>query len=671
MKHSGDEAFLAGGSEMAEMTRAMDWSDTAVGPPQAWPQSLKTAVNICLSSRYPIVVWWGNPAYTMFYNDGYIPILGVTKHPGWLGRSGRECWSEIWPIVGPMLDSVFVTGEATWSEDLLLVMHRNVPREENYFTFSYSPIRDDNGAIGGIFCACYETTGRVVGERRLRILRDLSRAGAEAKTAEDACDVAAETLAGNSADIPFALFYLLDDDGRHARLAATTGLEAGSVAAPHRIDLGDKTDASWPLRRVIDTAAADLVKDISEKFGPLPGGPWPESPEAALIVPIAAPGQSGPTGFLISGLSPRRVLDADYRSFLDLVAGHIGTSIANARAYEEARERAEALAAIDRAKTAFFSNVSHEFRTPLTLMMGPLEDALAQSDGLAPEDRERLELAHRNSLRLLKLVNTLLDFSRIEAGRIQASYVATDLPAFTAELASVFRSAVERAGMKLIIDCPPLSETVYVDREMWEKIVLNLISNAFKFTFEGEIEVSLRQVDSTVQLTVRDTGTGIPADEIPSLFERFHRVKGARGRSYEGSGIGLALVQELIKLHGGSVRVESEVDRGSRFIVSIPLGKAHLPAQRIAASRSLASTGLRTEAYIEEVLRWLPDTIAPLGDESAKHLLEYSDADGLGSLPATCAPRLTPYFARRRQCRHARICAAAPVPARIRGRGSP
>ena len=244
------------------------------------------------------------------------------------------------------------------------------------------------------------------------------------------------------------------------------------------------------------------------KFGSLPGGPWPELPEAALIVPIAAPGQTGPTGFLVSGLSPRRVIDADYRSFLDLVAGHIGTSIANARAYEEERKRAEALAAIDRAKTAFFSNVSHEFRTPLTLMMGPLEDALANPDALPAEDRERLELAHRNSLRLLKLVNTLLDFSRIEAGRIEASYEPVDLAALTAELASVFRSTIERAGMKLVIDCSSLSEPVYVDREMWEKVVLNLISNAFKFTFEGEIEVSLRRVDHAVQLTVRDTGTG-------------------------------------------------------------------------------------------------------------------------------------------------------------------
>src|SRR5262249_43462352 len=220
------------------------------------------------------------------------------------------------------------------------------------------------------------------------------------------------------------------------------------------------------------------------------------------------------------------------------------------RAEEEERRRAEALAEIDRAKTVFFSNISYEFRTPLTLMLGPLEDTLAD-DRLPPQAHDRLEVARRNSLRLLKLVNTLLDFSRIEAGRIQAVYEPVDLAKFTIDLASVFRSTVERAGLKLVVDCPSLSEPVYVDREMWEKIVLNLLSNAFKFRLEGKISVKLglgdwglrieegeergevdekgagksatRNPQSAI-LTVRDTGTGIPEAELPRLFERFHRV---------------------------------------------------------------------------------------------------------------------------------------------------
>jgi PAS domain S-box-containing protein len=605
---TGPEVCLAGGGEMGERIRTFDWSNTAVGPAAGWPQSLKTAVSICIGSRYPIVIWWGNPAYTMFYNDAYISFLGRTKHPGWLGRSGRECWSEIWPTIGPMLEGVFATGEATWSEDLLLVLHRNLPREEGYFTFSYSPIRDDAGQVGGIFCACYETTGRVIGERRLQTLRNLGRTVMEVKSAGEACEVAVQTLAAHSADIPFTLIYLLDSEAQHARLIATTGLEVGSASAPERIAMHESAEsATWPLRRVFDTAATELVADLAARCEPLPGGPWPESPEAALILPIATPGQTRPTGFLVAGLSPRRVVDADYRSFCDLIAGHVGTAIANARAYEEERKRAEALAELDRAKTAFFSNVSHEFRTPLTLMLGPLEQALSAPDGaLAPPQRAELEVVHRNGLRLLKLVNTLLDFARIEAGRIEASYAPTDLAACTADLASVFRSAIERAGLRLVVDCPPLPEAVYVDRDMWEKIVLNLLSNACKFTFAGQIAVRLAWGGAHVALAVRDTGTGIPAHELPHIFARFHRIRDARARTHEGTGIGLALVQELVRLHGGQITVESAVGIGTTFMVTLPTGTAHLPADRLSMTRMLASTALGADAYVQEALHWLP-----------------------------------------------------------------
>jgi PAS domain S-box-containing protein len=284
-------------------------------------------------------------------------------------------------------------------------------------------------------------------------------------------------------------------------------------------------------------------------------------------------------------------------------------------AREEERQRAETLAELDRAKTLFFSNVSHEFRTPLTLILAPVQDALSDSVNPLPGvQRERLELVHRNTMRLLKLVNTLLDFSRIEAGRMEAVYEPTDLAMFTAELASVFRSAIEQAGLRLVVDCPPLPESVYVDREMWEKIVLNLLSNAFKFTLEGEITVRLHLADDYhVTLQVEDTGTGIEPEELPHLFERFYQVRKAKARTHEGSGIGLALVQELIKLHGGTLEVSSTIGVGSCFTVTIPLGTAHLPSDRlqldvgdrITATRTLTSTALGAAAYVEEAERWI------------------------------------------------------------------
>ncbi len=301
--------------------------------------------------------------------------------------------------------------------------------------------------------------------------------------------------------------------------------------------------------------------------------------------------------------SPRRALDEAYQTFFGLVAGQIAAAVSDAQAADAERRRAEALAEIDRAKTTFFSNISHEFRTPLTLMLGPIEDAVASS-GTSESVREQLQLAHRNALRLLKLVNSLLDFSRIEAGRVQASFEATDLAALTSDLASTFRSAIERAGLEFNVDCSVLAQPAYIDREMWEKIVLNLLSNAFKFTLRGSVTVRLQAEGASAVLEVRDTGSGIPQHELPRLFERFHRVEGTVGRTLEGSGIGLALVQELVKVHGGTIEASSELGTGTAFRVRLPLGSAHLPRERIKAVSSQTSAALGAQAFVQEALRW-------------------------------------------------------------------
>ncbi|HEY6923640.1 MAG TPA: response regulator [Steroidobacteraceae bacterium] len=335
--------------------------------------------------------------------------------------------------------------------------------------------------------------------------------------------------------------------------------------------------------------------------------------------------QAPVAGFLVTGLNPYLPFDEEYRGFIGLLADQIAAGIARAHAYQLERQRAEALAEIDRAKTTFFSNVSHEFRTPLTLMLGPVEEA-ANNPKVPAAVRAQLEIAHRNSLRLLKLVNSLLDFSRIEAGRMQASYAPTDLAALTRDLTSTFRSAIERAGLEFHVDSEPLEQPVHVDREMWEKVVLNLLSNAFKYTFTGSITVRLYREGDQATLDVLDTGVGIPQAELPRLFERFHRVEGVMGRTQEGSGIGLALVQELVKLHGGSIEVTSEVNRGTLLRVRVPFGFAHLPADRVKRE---AASGIGTagaQAYVQEALRWMPSSTAtrlrtlpdiPLAVESA------------------------------------------------------
>jgi signal transduction histidine kinase len=251
-------------------------------------------------------------------------------------------------------------------------------------------------------------------------------------------------------------------------------------------------------------------------------------------------------------------------------------------ANRQMRETNVKLSELDAAKTAFFSNISHEFRTPLTLMLGPLDDALADPAMPLPAvHRQRLQLVYDNAQRLLKLVNALLDFSRLEAGRLRGSFAPIDLANLTRELAGMFQQAFDRVGVRLTIDCPVLAAPLWIDKDMWEKIVSNLVSNAFKFTLEGEVTVRLRDDPTHAVLEVSDTGTGIPEAEVARVFERFHRVTGATGRTHEGAGIGLALVRQLVELHGGSVEAASELGRGSTFRVVIPRGFAHLPTEAV------------------------------------------------------------------------------------------
>ena len=301
-------------------------------------------------------------------------------------------------------------------------------------------------------------------------------------------------------------------------------------------------------------------------------------------------------------------------------SGELATAIA------ELREANRKLAELDAAKTDFFANISHEFRTPLTLMLGLLEEELAEPAPLAQPRRDRLRAAHRNSLRLLRLVNSLLDFARIEAGRAQVHFQATDLASLTAELVSHFESAVARSRLTLTIDCPTLPERIYVDREMWEKIVLNLLSNALKHTFEGGISVRLTWLGESVRLTVQDTGVGIAPEELPRLFERFYRIKGAASRTHEGTGIGLSLVRELVRLHGGEIRVESTVGEGSRFHVTVRSGTGHLPAERIEADSATASIGLSTSAQVQEALRWVAELPARDGPSAGSPAAPRRDA---------------------------------------------
>jgi PAS domain S-box-containing protein len=619
--------WLVGGGEMGKLVRSMDWSKTPLGAIDEWPQSLRTTVSLCLASSFPMSMAWG-PHHIQIYNDGYWPICGA-KHPSSMGQDFTECWASPWPVIGDAFESA-LRGETRYLENQWMFLDRHGYLEETCFTFSFSPIRDESGGVGGLFHPVTEVTSKMVGERRIRVLRDLAAGAAGAHSLEDALNASTQVMALHDHDLPFAFVYLVDPEGSEARLAAATGAAPPPVA-PTVIALDVMGQHGWPLARVVKEGCSLQVDDLEGMFGPFVCGPYPETPRTALLLPISLPGGGRPVAVLIAGTSSRLPLDDAYRAFYDLLAGAIVSAAAGACAYAEERKRAEALAEIDRAKTEFFSNVSHEFRTPLTLMLGPLEDELAERTERLPAPRyERLQTAHRNSLRLLRLVNALLDFSRIEAGRIQARYEETDLAAYTRELASTFRSAIEKVGLSLSVECAPLPEAVYVDREMWEKIVLNLLSNALKHTFEGGIEVLLRWRGDFVEFSVTDSGVGIPKAELPRVFERFHRVKGVQARTHEGTGIGLALVQEFVHAHGGTVRVESEEGRGSTFSATVKTGRTHLPPEKIATLFRPPSGPSGTSSFVEEASRWLANEAkvpaeAPAAPVSARSRILWAD----------------------------------------------
>ncbi|WP_440135484.1 ATP-binding protein [Chitinophaga sancti] len=586
--------FLTGGGEMGALIRSHDWASTPLGHYETWPQSLKTCVRIILTSSQPMFVWWG-PELINLYNDPYRSILGG-KHPQGLGVPAAEVWKEIWDAVAPRARVCMEENIGTYDEALLLIMERNGYPEETYYTFSYSPIPGDYGGTNGIICANTDDTLRITGERQLRTLRDLGKSMADTSSDMIVFDHTINIFKQNPHDFPFACIYQLNTE-------TGTASQVGSThenVLPGRIKLDSAVADYWKLPEAIYFNKTLVISNLIDGFGDLPSGAWARSPDHALVIPIHA-GQSKVSALLIVGLNPHRQLDEKYNSFFQLIADQLGSSLSNVYAYEDARKRADSLVEIDRAKTAFFNNISHEFRTPLTLMLGPLEELLGgDKSAFSTKQWADLETMQRNANRLLKLVNTLLDFSRIEAKKAQAQFFPVDLANVTIDLAGSFRSAIEHAGMQLEVDCQPFQDTVYIDRDMWEKIVLNLLSNAFKYTLKGTISVSLREDDGKAVLRVRDTGIGIPAEELPHMFERFHRVRQSGGRSYEGTGIGLSLVKELVLLHEGSIGVESEPGQGSTFIVSIPLGTDHLPAGQVSMQEDNDYFSLLPETFAQE-----------------------------------------------------------------------
>jgi signal transduction histidine kinase len=587
--------FLSGGGEMGERIRNFDWSGTPLGHPETWEQSLKTCVRIVLTSAQPMFVWWG-PSLINIYNDSHAQFMGK-KHPAGLGAKAADVWKEAWDILLPRIESV-QRNEGTYDEALLFVLDRKGYHEEAYVSFCYSPVQGDDGTVKGLFCACSDNTERIVNERAVQTLRDLGAVVFDDKALHVIYRNVADALAKNNKDFPFAIIYEIDKERKKANAVASAGTNNKQYLLPEVIDVQAPTTATAEFCQayVVNKLIISEKHTISQE---LPKGFWKTPATQFVYIPISAVGSDHPYAIIFAALNPYRPFDNHFKQFCELVGERVALEINKMLALEEERKRAEALEQIDKSKTVFFSNISHEFRTPLTLILNPLEELLNQHKGdWGDIEKQHLETVYRNALRLLKLVNTLLDFSSIESGRQQACYVPTDLVTLTRNLAANFRAVIEKAGMQLIIKGDDDLQPVYVDRQMWEKIVFNLLSNAFKYTLAGSITVELTAKDNYAILKIIDTGIGIPEPEVPHLFERFHRVQSTTGRTIEGTGIGLSLIKEFALLHKGDIGVESMPGRGSTFTVRIPLGKEHLPQQQIITDDS--DEIITSAMYVEE-----------------------------------------------------------------------
>jgi PAS domain S-box-containing protein len=505
---------------MAERVEAFDWAGTPLGAMAGWAQSLRTAVDICLHSRFPMFVWWG-PHCTNIYNDAYAPLLGE-RHPSALGRSAPEVWGDVWAELGPEVDAVFHRGEATWNQRRLLQLYRNGYAEEAYFTWSYSPIRGESSEVDGLFCVVTEETERVLGEAQVAdVLRSITDG-----------------------------FFSVDADWRFAlvnpRAEQIIGIPAGNLLGRTLWEVYPTLDAS-PFGPVYRAVARDRVAaSVTALFEP--HDRWYEvrvypSPKGGVLAYF-----TDVTDRTRAELDRERLHDAE-------------------RAARLAAEQA------GRIKDEFLATLGHELRTPLTAILG-WASLIQCGEVTAADVAEGIEVIERNGRAQARIIDDLLDISRIVSGKVHLDMTLLDVP--RAALAAVTGAgpAARAKGVRILSSIDPLEGVeVAGDGNRFEQVLWNLLGNAVKFTpMGGVVQLTVEHVEPNVRITVSDSGEGIEASFLPFVFDRFRQADGSRSRRHGGLGVGLALVKELVELHGGTVTAYSPgLGLGAKFVVDLPV----------------------------------------------------------------------------------------------------
>ncbi|MGW5240732.1 ATP-binding protein [Monashia sp. NPDC004114] len=573
--------LFPGEDETAVLARRTPWAETPLGDPAGWSPELAAAIRTVMPSKVPMLLWWGDDL-VQIYNEAYRSLLG-SKHPGAMGQPATVCWAEVWDDVGPMAAHVRASGEATFEQDLLLFIDRHGYLEETYWTFSYSPISSAQGGVLGVFVATTDVTLPVVEARRLGIVRDLAVLSSADYTSRDAiAEAVTRVLAKNRQAVPFAAIYLPSEAGGLVR-AAQYGLSGESPQLPDAIGADAR---EHPLVKVAASRVRMQVSYDPDEIGAAPGPLGPLSPSSALVVPLGAVGRPL-EGVVVLGINPYRRVDERFSTYATLVTRQLSALFVDVRAAADERARTAALAELDKTKTEFFANVSHEFRTPLTVALSAVDEL--QASGLSESQAQHVNAIQRSTERLNRLVDTLLSFAQAEAGRLVPHREPTDVAELTGNVVGMFRSAIESAGLALDADFGTTDgedpSTRMIDPEAWVKIVGNLLSNAYKFTDSGSIRVSLDQTEDGVVLAVRDTGPGIAEHDAERVFQRFHQVARRPARGTAGTGIGLALVKDLVEAQGGRVTLDSTPGQGSEFTVHLPAPAMSRAAARVELDR--------------------------------------------------------------------------------------
>jgi len=594
--------FLTSAGEMAGRVRLMDWTNSSLGPVDRWSSALRTTLSLGLQLTSPAMIFWG-PELITFYNDAASGQL-VAHHPDALGRPAREALGSSWTRFGQILESVMRTGTPSALSEERVLFRRGARIEERYFDMSFTPVVE-HGQTSGVLVSQSDQTQRVVHERRLRTLWNLSARPAD----EDLHTAYGSIVAGlkdNPFDIPFACAYSTSEDGRLARLEAAVRIEPGTLLSPEAISL---ENGEFSFAGLTARIGVSQRFDLGSRFPSGVTGISEQSPVSVAVIPIQA-GSDPVSGALIIGLDPHRPFDSDYRSFIDVISTLAGRILGHARARAREKAHAQELLLSRRRRTEFFEKAGAALRAPLTLLTGPLEELFAQETSIPLEQRHKLGLIQRGGEQISLLLDALLDYSDIESGMDEAYFEPVDLSMLTLRSAEMFRPAIERAAISFIVDCPPMSEPAWVDRQMWDKIVLNLLSNAFKYTLRGEIRVSLRAVSDRFVLEIMDTGVGLPANVRHELFTPFSAIFHPGSRSHRGLGMGLAISRAFLESHGGSVQILSEDGRGTRVIASVPRGKSHLPLNRLGGREPAPWARLIARAAVGEAESWAREIAA-------------------------------------------------------------